>query len=93
MYLLLKECDEYDLTAAQYFWLVDHNDSSRWFSISSPWPICCPSFSFMGGVAKQIGYITKLGCEFLFYIFFCRWRTESTTAGDALTKDLHLLHK
>ncbi len=26
-----------------------------------PSPIYCPSFSFMGGVAKE--YITKLGCE------------------------------
>jgi hypothetical protein len=26
-----------------------------------PQPICCPSFSFMGGVAKE--YIIKLGCE------------------------------
>jgi hypothetical protein len=24
-----------------------------WFAISSPSPICCPSFSFMGGVAKK----------------------------------------
>ncbi len=26
-----------------------------------PRPICCPSFSFIGGIAKE--YITKLGCE------------------------------
>jgi hypothetical protein len=31
-----KECNKLDLTAAQYFWLVDHNDWSRWFAISSP---------------------------------------------------------
>ncbi len=30
-----KECNELDLTAAEYFWLVDHNDWSRWFAISS----------------------------------------------------------
>jgi hypothetical protein len=24
-----------DLTAAQYFWLVDHNDWSKWFAIST----------------------------------------------------------
>ncbi len=41
--------------------LAHYNDWSRWFAISSPLPICCPSFSFMGGVAKE--YITKLGCE------------------------------
>jgi hypothetical protein len=57
-----KECDKYDLIAAvECFWLAHHNDSSRWFAITSSLPICCPSFSFMGGVAKE--YITKLGCE------------------------------
>jgi hypothetical protein len=30
-----------------------------WFAISSPPPIWCPSFSFIGGVAKE--YTTKLG--------------------------------
>ncbi len=45
-----------DLTAAQCFWLVHHNDWFRMvFAISSsPPPICCtPSFSFMGGVAAK----------------------------------------
>jgi len=55
------ECNKYDLTAAQCFWLAHHNDSSRWFPIISGPPICCPNFSFVGGVAKQ--YSTKLGCE------------------------------
>jgi hypothetical protein len=32
-----------------------------WFAISSLPPICYPSFSFIGGVAKE--YTTKLGCE------------------------------
>jgi hypothetical protein len=31
-----KECNKLYLTAAQYFWLFDHNDWSRWFAISSP---------------------------------------------------------
>jgi hypothetical protein len=31
-----KECNKLDLTAAQYFWLVDHHDWSRWFVISGP---------------------------------------------------------
>ncbi len=31
-----KECNKLDLTAAQYFCLVDHNDWSRWFAIGSP---------------------------------------------------------
>jgi hypothetical protein len=56
-----KECNKYDLTAAPCFWLTHHDDSSTWFAISSPPPICCPSFSFIGGVAKE--YITKLECE------------------------------
>jgi hypothetical protein len=30
-----KECSKLDLTAAQYFLLVNHNDWSRWFTISS----------------------------------------------------------
>jgi hypothetical protein len=29
-----KECNKLDLTEAQYLWLVDHNDWSRWFAIS-----------------------------------------------------------
>jgi hypothetical protein len=57
----LRKCNKYDLTATQCFWLAHHNDWSRWFVISSPSPICCPSFSFIGGVAKEYG--TKLGCE------------------------------
>jgi hypothetical protein len=30
-----KKCNKLDLTAAQYFSLVDHNDWSTWFAISS----------------------------------------------------------
>ncbi len=48
-----KECNKQDLTAAQCFSLVHHNDCSRWFAISSPTPICRTSFSSMGGLAKQ----------------------------------------
>ncbi len=59
-----KECNKYDLTAAQCFRLAHHNDWCRWFAISSPPPIWCSSFSFMGGVAKE--YVTQLGCENIF---------------------------
>jgi hypothetical protein len=46
---------KHDLTAGQYFWSVDHGDCSNWFIISNPPPpICCPSLSFMGGIAKKI---------------------------------------
>ncbi len=42
-----KECNKLDLTATQYFWLVDHNDWSRrgftmvpvWVSVN-PSPVC-----------------------------------------------------
>ncbi len=30
-----EECNKYDLIAAPCFWLVNHNDSSRWFAVSS----------------------------------------------------------
>jgi hypothetical protein len=51
VYTSQKECNKLHLAAAQYFWLVDHNDWSRWFAISSPPCIC--SLSFIGGVAKR----------------------------------------
>jgi hypothetical protein len=73
-----KECNKYDRTASQCFWLANHNDWSRWFVISSPPSLCCPSFSFLGGVAKE--YITKLGCE-----IYSQGHILST-AGDALRK-------
>jgi hypothetical protein len=31
-----KECNKYDLTAAQRFWLVQHTDRSRWFATVVP---------------------------------------------------------
>jgi len=34
------------------------------FTLRSSPPVCYPSFTFMGGVAKK--YITKLGCEKIF---------------------------
>jgi len=48
-----KECNKFDLTFVQCLWLVNHNNLSRWFAISSPSPICCPSFSFMGENVKK----------------------------------------
>jgi hypothetical protein len=47
-----QECNELHVTTSQYFWLVDHNDWSRWFAISSSPCIWDSSFSFNGGVAK-----------------------------------------
>jgi hypothetical protein len=57
-----QEVNKYDLTAGQCFRLARHNDSSRWFAISSSPPICCPGFSFKW-VGLQKSKITKLGCE------------------------------
>ncbi len=48
-----KESDKHDLIVIQCFWLAHHNDWSKWFAITSPPPISCPSFCFMGGVKKR----------------------------------------
>jgi hypothetical protein len=61
LYTCRKECNKYDLTPAQCFWSAHRNDWSRWFAISRSPALCCPTFSSMGGVAKE--YVTKLGCE------------------------------
>jgi hypothetical protein len=45
-----KECNKYDITTLQCFLLPHHNDWSRWFAISSPPPIGCPSFNFQVGL-------------------------------------------
>jgi hypothetical protein len=45
-----KECNKLDLTLTQYFSLLDHNDWSRWFAISSPHVYAVPD---IGGVAKK----------------------------------------
>jgi hypothetical protein len=45
------------LTAAPCFcWLANHNDSSRWFAISSFPPICSPHFSFLSGVGASLPF-------------------------------------
>jgi hypothetical protein len=48
-----EECNKYDLISAPYFSLANHYDWSRWFAISSLPPIFSPSFTLMGGVAKE----------------------------------------
>jgi hypothetical protein len=47
-----NECNNLDLFATQYFRLVDHNDGSRWFTISSS-HVYSSSYSNIGGVAKE----------------------------------------
>ncbi len=48
-----KECNKLDLTAAHYFGLVDHNDWSRWFAISSPHMYAVPVTVLLVGLPKK----------------------------------------
>jgi hypothetical protein len=47
-----KECNKLDLTAAQYFWLVDRNDWSRWLAISSSHVYAVPVTVLLVGLQK-----------------------------------------
>jgi hypothetical protein len=47
-----NECNKLDLTAAQYFWLVDHNDWSRLLAISSPHLYAVPVTVLLVGLPK-----------------------------------------
>jgi hypothetical protein len=43
-----------ELTAVQYFRLVDHNDWSRWFAMSSPHIIAVPvTVLLVGGLPNK----------------------------------------
>jgi hypothetical protein len=53
VHLQKNEGNKSDLTAAQYFWLVDHNDWARWFAISSSCVYAIPVTVLIGGVAKK----------------------------------------
>jgi hypothetical protein len=64
-------------------WPAHHNDSSRWFAISSPThPICCPSFNFTCGVAKRVNNWTwmlkKIFCRVTYWapleMLFSWWK-------------------
>jgi hypothetical protein len=48
-----KECNKLDLTAAQYFSLVDANDWSRWFAISRPHIYAVPVRVLLVGLPKK----------------------------------------
>jgi hypothetical protein len=50
---LQKECNKLDLIAPQYFLLVDHNDWSRWFGISSPHVCGVPVDVLLVGLPKK----------------------------------------
>jgi hypothetical protein len=47
------ECNKLYLTAAQYFSLVDYNDWSRWFAISSPHVHAVPVTVLLVGLPKR----------------------------------------
>jgi len=65
-----KECKKLDLTAAQYFWLVDHNDWSRWFAISSPHIYAVPVTLLSVGLGK------KKRAKLRHLIYYPEWHTE-----------------
>jgi len=48
-----KECNKLDLTPAQYFRLVDHNDWSRWFASSSPHTYVVPVTVLLVGLPQK----------------------------------------
>jgi hypothetical protein len=49
-----KECNKLDLTAAQYFWLVECHDWSSWFAISSSHIHAVPVRVLLVGLPKKI---------------------------------------
>ncbi len=48
-----KEYNKLDLTAAQYFGLVDHNDCCWWFATSSPEVYAVPATVLLVGLPKK----------------------------------------
>jgi len=48
-----KQCNKLDLTAAQCFWSVDHNDWSRWFANSSCYIYAVPVTVLLVGLPKE----------------------------------------
>jgi hypothetical protein len=55
-----KECKKLDLHAAQYFWLVDHNDWSMWFAISSSDLYVVPVTVLLVGLPKKTAKLRHL---------------------------------
>jgi hypothetical protein len=48
-----KEWNELDMTVAQYFWLIDRNDWSSWFAISSSHVCAVPVKVFLVGLPQK----------------------------------------
>jgi hypothetical protein len=57
-----KECNKLDLTAARYFCLVDHNDWSRSFAVSSPQVYAVPVTVLLVGLPKKKTYLSLAMC-------------------------------
>jgi hypothetical protein len=51
-----NECNKLD----QYFWLVEHNDWSRWFATSSPHIYAIPVTILLVGLPKQTAKLRHL---------------------------------
>ncbi len=49
-----EECNKYDLPAAPWFWLANHNDWSKWFATSSShlFAVVALSVLWVGGAKK-----------------------------------------
>jgi hypothetical protein len=77
-----KECNKLHLTAAQYFWLADYNDWSR-FAISSPPCVCRSRFSFIGGIA------TKEAVKLRHLILLSMWDLNSHSSDTPFTVLTH----
>ncbi len=73
-----KECNKLDLTVAQYFSLVDHNDSSRWFAIRNSDVCAIPVTVLLVGLPKKKG--ARLG-----HLIFKIQSDIPSTSGDALS--------
>jgi hypothetical protein len=48
-----EECNKYDLIDTPCFLLINHNDWSKWFAISSLPPICSPILILWLGLRKN----------------------------------------
>jgi hypothetical protein len=60
-----KECNKYDLTAAQWFWLAHHKNWFRWFAISSPLTYLLSLSQTYGRCCKKVNNETWMWKIFL----------------------------
>jgi hypothetical protein len=76
-----KECNKLDLTAAQYFWLVDNTDWFRWFAISSSHVYAVPVTILLVGLPKKgdISYFPPLQIASSKGLRACTWEVPNST--------------